>query len=434
MNTTGYTTYLIAKKSILSGNMLFSKRPDLWLPKYWPTYFTRSKDVFLWDLKKKKLTDMLFAVGQNTLGYCNDEVDREVLKCIKKGNLTSLNCPEEIILSKKLIQLHPWADLVKFARSGGEANAIAVRIARCASINENIAVCGYHGWHDWYLAANIKKKNLDQHLIKGLEPSGVPKKLRDTIFTFNYGDIETLEKLVLTKNIGIIKMEVARGSLPNVEFLKRVRSLCNKKKIILIFDECTSGFRRTLGGLHLTTAVEPDIAMFGKALGNGYAITAVIGKKNIMLKAKESFISSTFWTERIGFVAGISTLEVMKYSKSWLKLIQNGKYINSIWRKLAKKYSLKIKISGIESITSFDFEQNINNYYKTYLAQEMLKKNYLSSNLIYLSVLHNKKIIDKYSLVLDKIFKDLSELKYPQEIKKKLRGPICGISFSRLNN
>jgi len=229
-------------------------------------------------------------------------------------------------------------------------------------------------------------------------------------------------------------MEVARGSLPNIEFLKRVRSLCNKKKIILIFDECTSGFRRTLGGLHLTTAVEPDIAMFGKALGNGYAITAVIGKKNIMLKAKESFISSTFWTERIGFVAGISTLEVMKYSKSWLKLIQNGKYINSIWRKLAKKYSLKIKISGIESITSFDFEQNINNYYKTYLAQEMLKKNYLSSNLIYLSVLHNKKIIDKYSLVLDKIFKDLSELKYPQEIKKKLRGPICGISFSRLNN
>jgi len=269
---------------------------------------------------------MICAVGQSILGYSSKKLNSKIIKSIKMGNMTTLNCPEEVELSKRLLSLHPWAQMTKFARSGGEANAMAIRIARAASKKDGIAICGYHGWHDWYLSVNLGGKNkLSKHLLKGLEPAGVPKLLKNTVFPFTYGNYDELLKIVKNKNIGTIKMEVSRGSLPDVSFLKKVRKLANKKKIILIFDECTSGFRQCLGGLHMKYKVYPDIAMFGKALGNGFAITSVIGKKAIMQKAGNSFISSTFWTERIGFTAGIETLKLMNEKKSWKKIIISGK-------------------------------------------------------------------------------------------------------------
>jgi glutamate-1-semialdehyde 2,1-aminomutase len=428
----GNKVYNQAKKLILGGTMLFSKRPELYLPKYWPSYFSKAKNIEVWDLEGKKYTDMICAVGQSTLGYTNSEVDNEVCKYIKKGNMTSLNCPEEVTLAKKLIKMHPWSDMAKFARSGGEANAIAIRIARSAAKKDKVAICGYHGWHDWYLSANLKKNNLNQHLLPGLSPKGVPESLRNTVYTFNYNDFDALDKIVRKNEIGVIKMEVARGSLPNIDFLKEVRKLANKKKIILVFDECTSGFRRNFGGLHLTTGVEPDLAMFGKALGNGFAITSVIGKKKIMNAAAESFISSTFWTERIGYVAANITLDIMEREKTWKKLIESGKLLNNEWRKLSEKYNLNLKISGIESITSFQFRQDLNLYFKTYITQEMLKMNYLASNLVFVTTKHTKKIILQYINSLDKIFNKLSKINTVAVIKSLLKGPVCQTTFKRL--
>jgi glutamate-1-semialdehyde 2,1-aminomutase len=184
-----------------------------------------------------------------------------------------------------------------FARSGGEANAIAIRIARAATGKEKVAICGYHGWHDWYLSANLQDdKSLDGHLFPGLEPQGVPRNLRGTVFPFNYNNFSQLEELVKTDDIGVIKMEVMRNQGPQDNFLQKVRKLATDRGIVLIFDECTSGFRETYGGLHLKYGVNPDMAMFGKSLGNGYAITAVIGKREVMEAAQRSFISSTFFT------------------------------------------------------------------------------------------------------------------------------------------
>ena len=279
-NTTGQRLYKKAKNIILGGNMLLSKRPEMFLPDLWPSYFSKSKNIDVWDLDKNRYIDFIFAVGQSTLGYSNSIIDKKVSKSIKRGNMTTFNCPEEVELSKKLIELHPWANMCKFARSGGEANAIAIRIARAASRKDGVAICGYHGWHDWYLSVNLRGKDkLSQHLLSGLDPNGVPKNLKNTVHPFNYGNINQLKKIIKNKNIGVIKMEVARNSLPDINFLKEVRKLANKNKIVLVFDECTSGFRRNLGGMHMLYGVYPDIAMFGKALGNGYAITAVIGKK-----------------------------------------------------------------------------------------------------------------------------------------------------------
>ena len=269
-----------AKKIILGGNSLLSKRPEMYLPSFWPTYFSKASGVHVWDTEGKKYTDMIFAVGQNTLGYSNKKVDTKVKNFISKGTMSTLNCPEELDLAKKLIKIHPWSGMVKFARSGGEANSIAIRIARAASGRDNVAICGYHGWHDWYLSVNLKSKNnLNQHLLPGLLPKGVPKSLKNNVHAFKNNDFEKLKQIYLNYKIGTLIIEIARNDLPNLKFLKKLKNFV-KKKIILIFDECTSGFRRNLGGIHLLTKISPDIAMFGKAIGNGYAITCVVGKKN----------------------------------------------------------------------------------------------------------------------------------------------------------
>ena len=423
-----------AKKNILGGNLLLSKRPEMFLPEYWPTYFKKAEGVNVWDLKNNKYVDMIFAVGQNTLGYANKSIDNEIKKYVSKGNMSTLNCPEEVFLSEKLLKLHKWAKMVKYARSGGEANAITIRIARAAAKNDTIAICGYHGWHDWYLSINLKSKDaLNDHLLKGLDPVGVPSELKNKVYTFSKNNFNEIKKLHKKHNMGIIKLEIARNELPNKEFLKKLREFCNKKKIILIFDECTSGFRRNLGGIHLTTGVSPDLAMFGKAMGNGYAITAILGKRKVMKAAEKSFISSTFWTERIGFVAANKTLELMERTKSYEKIIANGKYINKKWRDLANKHQIDLNISGIESITSFSFKKN-NLLYKTYITQEMLKKGFLASNLIYLSTKHTKTIIDKYILSLDQVFKKIKQHMISKKPKKLLQGPISHTTFKRLND
>ena len=431
----GQRLYKKAKKIILGGSMLLSKRPEMFLPEKWPSYFSETNGIRIKDIDGNNYLDMICAVGTNVLGYCNKEVDKAVSNSIKKGNMSTLNCPEEVELTSELLKLHPWAGMAKYCRSGGEANALAVRIARAASKNnQNIAICGYHGWHDWYLAANFKKNNLKNHLLPNLNPKGVSKKLKNTVFAFDHNNKEKLLKLIQTKNIGIIKMEVARNNLPNKEFLKFVRDIANKKKIILIFDECTTGFRRNLGGMHLTTGIEPDLLMLGKALGNGYAITTVLGKRNIMKKAEDSFISSTFWTERIGYVAALKTLEIFESTQHWKLLCKNGAFINKEWERIAKKNNLEIKISGYEAITSFSFISDLNQYFKTFITQEMLRKGYLASNQIYLTIHHKEKVIKDYIKDLEDIFRKIKNIKSKKEIKKMLKSPVSHFTFQRLND
>ncbi len=431
----GASIYKKKNKLILGGNMILSKNPEMILPDYWPTYYSKSKGTHVWSLDNIKYLDMMCYVGQNTLGYSNSFIDRKVIDTIQKGNMTSLNSYNEIILSEKLIKLHPWADMAKFARSGGEANAMAIRIARAATQKEHVAVCGYHGWHDWYLSVNLKNKNnLNEHLLPGLEPHGVPKSLKNTSHPFKYGDIKKLISISNKYDLAAIKMEVGRNSLPDEKFLNEVRDLADKKKIVLIFDECTSGFRRCAGGLHLKTNVTPDLAMFGKALGNCYAITAVIGKSKIMSKAKKSFISSTFWSEGIGFVAGISTINFFKKKKVWKNLINSGKYVNQKWLNLSQKYELPITISGIESITQFNFKLKNNNNYKTFITQELLKKKILATNLIFLNIFHTTKIIDRYISELDKIFYKIKIFEEKKIKKSFLKGRQAQKIFGRLTD
>ena len=423
-----------ARNIIPGGNMLLSKNPEMFLPNYWPTYFSKAKGCKVWDIDNREYIDMsVMGVGTNILGYGHPEIDESVLKTIKNGNMSTLNCPEEVFLAEKLIKIHSWADMVRFARTGGEASAIAVRIARAYSGKDKIAVCGYHGWHDWYLSANLgDNKKLNNHLLPGLDALGVPQKLKDTVFPFEYNNYDQLENLVNSNDIGVIKMEVQRGTSPKNNFLKKIRSLANKKGILLIFDECTSGFRENLGGLHKKYKIEPDIAIFGKAMGNGYAITAVIGRKEVMQKAESTFISSTFWTERIGPTAAIKTLEIMEREESWKKITNIGLEIKSRWKKLAERHELKLSLSGLSALPSFSIEGKNQLAYKTLITQEMLSEGYLAGNSVYVSVEHKPKVLNNYFQVLDKVFGLIKECEEGREVKTLLKGKICRAGFKRL--
>lgn len=433
--STGQKLWRRAKRVIPGGNMLLSKRSEMFLPDQWPAYFSKTKGCRVWDLDGNEFIDMsIMGIGTNILGYSHPEVDEAIKKTVELGNMSTLNCPEEVFLAEKLVEIHPWADMVRLARSGGEANAIAIRIARAASGKDKVAICGYHGWHDWYLSANLgDEKGLDGHLLPGLYPAGVPRNLKNTVLPFSYNNFEELEALIAAHDIGVIKMEVSRNQGPEKDFLQNVRKLATQKGIILIFDECTSGFRETFGGLHKKYGVEPDMAMFGKALGNGYAITATIGRREVMEAAQSTFISSTFWTERIGPTAALKTLEIMNREKSWETITSIGLKIRQGWQNLADKYNLRISHWGLPALTGFTFQGDNALAYKTLITQEMLAKGYLAGNCVYACIEHTPEVVNGFFQALDPIFGLVKECEDGRDVKSLLKGPVCHVGFKRLN-
>jgi glutamate-1-semialdehyde 2,1-aminomutase len=433
--STGQKLWTRARRAIPGGNMLLSKRAEMFLPEHWPAYFSKAKGCRVWDLDGNEYVDMsLMGVGTNTLGYGQAEVDAAVHAVIDAGNMSTLNCPEEVYLAERLLELHPWAQMARFARTGGEADAIAVRIARAATGREKVAICGYHGWHDWYLAANLgDERNLSGHLLPGLEPNGVPGSLRGTVLPFNYNRFDELAELADAHDLAAIIMEVSRNLGPTAGFLDKVRELATRRGIVLIFDECTSGFRQTFGGLHKLYAVEPDMAIFGKALGNGYAITATIGRREVMEAAQSSFISSTFWTERIGPTAALKTLEVMQRTRSWEHITGIGADISARWLRLAEKHGLAIDLAGLPALASFSFAGTRALAYKTLLTQEMLAQRYLASTSVYVCTEHTPQIVADYFAALDPVFRLISECEEGRDVTSLLKGPVCHSGFRRLN-
>lgn len=435
MSDSGQNLWRRAKRIIPGGNMLLSKRAEMFLPDLWPAYFSKAEGCCVWDLDGRKYNDMsIMGIGTNILGYGDPEVDEAVRATIAAGNMSTFNCPEEVYLAERLLELHPWADMARFARTGGEANSIAIRIARAASGKDKVAVCGYHGWHDWYLAANLGDDHrLAGHLLPGLEANGVPESLRGTVYPFSYNNIGELETLLNVHDIGVIKMEVSRNRGPVDDFLRKVRRLATARGIVLIFDECTSGFRQAFGGLHKLYGVEPDMALFGKALGNGYAITASVGRREIMEAAQTTFISSTFWTERIGPTAALKTLEVMQRTESWRQITETGRDITARWQALAERYGISITTSGLPALTTFTFNSPNALAYKTLVTQEMLAEGYLAGTSVYVCTRHTPEIVQEYFGLLEPVFALISDCEQGRDVNSLLKGPVCHAGFKRLN-
>lgn len=415
---------------------LLSKRPDRFSRGIWPTYFAQAKGVEVTDLDGNKYLDFsICGIGATVLGYADEDVNKAVIDVINKGSATTLNPPEEVELAKKLIELHPWAQMARFARSGGEAMAVAVRIARVATKKDKIVFCGYHGWMDWYLAANLgKKEALDEHWIKGLNPNGVPKGLKDTAIPFLYNNIEDFNKAIekAGDDLAAIVMEPIRNFEPTKEFIEAIHEMAKKKNIPLIIDEISAGFRICNGGAHLKLGFKPDIAVFSKALGNGFPISAVIGKKWVMQFAQEAFITSTNWTERVGNVAALAMINKFVKNDVSKHLVKIADMVWQGWEELAKKHNLKIHIGGFKPMIHFSFEQNHSTNI-AYFTQEMLKKGFLASGGFYSMYAHKEEHVRKYLNAVDEVFADLSVLIKNNKVGEKLEGQVVQEGFGRIN-
>ena len=429
----GQELYNYAKKVIPGGTQLLSKRPEQFLPDHWPAYYSRAEGCQIWDLDFNEYTDVSFmGIGACVLGYAFPHVDTAVKTAIDKGSMSTLNAPEEVFLAEKLLSLHHWADMIRYAKAGGEATAQAVRIARAATGKDKILFCGYHGWHDWYLSANIlESDSLDEHLLSGLDPAGVPKGLKGTAIPFRYNDIDEFRRLCDQHgdDLAAVVMEPVRNDPPYKGFLDDIREYTQQKGIVLIFDEITAGFRLTCGGSHLTFKVNPDIAIFGKALGNGYPITAIIGRKEVMTAAQDTFMSSTFWTERTGFAAALAMIDFYLKHNLEHHLIDIGIMVQEGWKQIAQSNGLTVEVGGIAPLSHFTFKDGDPLVYKTYFTQEMLKMGYLATTSFYASYAHKKETVQRYLEASDKVFKKIAS---SPDLSKELDGPVCHSGFQRL--
>ncbi len=430
------TLYKQAKQIIPGGTQLLSKRPEMFLPNLWPAYYRKAKGCRVWDLDSNEYIDASYmGIGACILGYADRDVNKEVKIAIKRGTMTTLNCPEEVELARLLCDIHPWAQMVRYARSGGEAMAIAVRIARAKAAKDVILFCGYHGWHDWYISANIaSRKSLDGHLLPGLKPNGIPRALYNSAIPFMYNDLEQFDRLVRANKgrIAAVVIEPIRNFYPKKGFLEYIRKVTKKENIIMIFDEVSSGWRLNLGGAHLSLKVIPDIAVFAKAMSNGYPMAAIIGKRYVMNAAQDTFISSTYWTERIGPVAALATITKLKTNKIYLDIKRIGETVQKGWQMLAVKHDIKLKVMGTPAINHFSFNSKNKLLLKTLFTQNMLKQGFLATDSFYASFAHKDKYVKAYLKAADNAFCFIGKSIKRNNAKQKLKGAVCHNGFKRL--
>jgi glutamate-1-semialdehyde aminotransferase len=434
---TGPALYQRAKQRIPGGTQLLSKRPEMFLPDRWPAYYSRAAGCTVWDLDGRAYTDFTSnGIGCCLLGYADPVVNAAVTACIANGSMCTLNPPAEVALADLLCEIHPWAENVRYARAGGEAMSIAIRIARAATGRDKVAFCGYHGWADWYLAANLGESSaLNGHLLPGLDPAGVPGALRGTLLPFRYNRIEELEAICTAHGpeLAAIVMEPVRHDLPQNDFLHRVRALADRTRAALIFDEITSGWRSHHGGIHLQFGVAPDVAVFAKSISNGFPMAAIIGRAAVMEAAQRTFISSTYWTEGIGPAAALATLPRLREVDAVARIAATGERVRTIWRETAAVHRLPVKVGGLPALASLAFELGADSRaYMTLFTQEMLAEGFLANSPFYATCAHTADDLNRYGAAVDRVFAKLSATRTRGSLKQDLRGPVAHTGFARL--
>lgn len=443
--TTGQTlaAYERGRQIIPGGTQLLSKRPEMYAPQRWPAYYREARGCEVIDLDGKKYCDMTTSgIGSCLLGYADPEVTDAVVRRVQLGSMSTLNCVEEVELAELLLELHPWAEKARFCRTGGETMAAAVRIARAATGRDRIAFCGYHGWSDWYLAANLpateqNADNPDQlrgHLLPGLAPAGVPAGLAGTMLPFTYNKLDELRRHIQAhgKEIAAVVMEPTRSVDPEPGFLEGVRALCKECGAVLILDEITVGWRLAKGGAHLRYGLEPDIAVFAKALGNGHPMGAIIGSAAVMDAAQTSFISSTYWTEGVGPTAALATLRKLAKLDAPKHAEQIGNEFRAGWLELGKKWNVPVKVGGHPAITSFGFDHPEAAGLGTLFTTRMLERGFLVGSGFYPSMAHESRHVLACMTAANEVFPEIVECIREQNVASRLQSPIRHTGFARL--
>ena len=434
---TGQQLYRRARTRIPGGAQLLGKRPEQYLPGGWPAYYSRAQGCTVWDLDGRPYTDFTSnGIGTCLLGYADPVVNAAVTDCVTRGSMCTLNCPTEVELADRLCAIHPWAEKVRYARTGGEAMAISVRIARAFKRRSVVAFSGYHGWSDWYLAANLGESDaLNGHLLPGLDPDGVPRALRGSALPFRYNNIVELEKIVAANrsDLAAIVLEPRRYDLPRDGFLEKVRALADETGAVLIFDEITAGWRTNFGGIHLTLGVSPDIAVFAKALSNGFPMSAIIGRGDVMDAAQQTFVSSTYWTEAIGPTAALATLDRMEALNVSRHIVEIGALFQKGLAAAGARHGVPVKVGGIPALCILGFDAGDNSRaVLTLYTQEMLARGFLSAGGFYPTYAHKPETVAAYLQAVDEVFALLRSHLDRGTVLSALQGPIAHSGFARL--
>jgi glutamate-1-semialdehyde aminotransferase len=372
--------YRRALELIPGGTQLVSRRPTRYAHGVSPVYAVRAKGARFWDVDGHEYIDWVSGIGAIILGYCDPVVDDAVRRQISTGTMYSINHELEIELAEELTRTIPCAEMVRYAKCGGEACAMAVRIARGVTGRDKILFCGYHGWHDWYLAANlVEEANLNAHLFPGIEPIGVPQALTGTALPFPYGNLAALGELLDTHKgqVAAVMMEPLRSELPPAGYLEGLKKLCYDYGVVLIFDEVSAGFRIRLGGVQEFVGVTPDMAVFAKAISNGYPMAAVVGKRDVMEPAGGMFISSTYWSDTIGLRAALTTIQELRRREVPKYLDQLGTQLHQRLNQAAAETGLRVRCGGLSVHPSLTFETDdvaLKNKLATLFIQEMAKR------------------------------------------------------------
>lgn len=424
------------------GVQLFSKKPELFAPGQWPAYYEEAHGCRVRDTSGKEYIDMsLGGILACILGYADPDVNAAVINRVRKGSMSTLQTYEEVEVAKELISIHPWAERVRFARTGGEVMALAVRIARSVTGRSKVVICGYHGWHDWYLAANLPENpaasvagSLDRHLMPGLEPRGVPQELAGTTFAFVYNDLDGLEKILRKHGdeIAAVVVESTRGEDPKPGFLEGVIDASHRVGAKVIFDEITIGWRLCLGGAHLKYGVTPDLASFAKTISNGFPMAAVIGTAAAMRGAEQSFISSAYWSEGVGPAAALATIRKLKSLNVPAHLNRIGSRVMQGWRDLGVKHGLPVVAGSRPEIATISFNSPDNLAMLTYMTAHMLKRGFLASANFNAMLAHEDHHIDAYLVALDEVFGEMKKDIANRTLLRNIGGPVKQSGFARL--
>jgi glutamate-1-semialdehyde 2,1-aminomutase len=407
--------YARAQELIPGGTQLVSRRPTRYACGVSPVYAVRAKGARFWDVDGHEYIDWVSGIAAIILGYCDPAVDEAVCEQISRGVNFSINHELEVELAEELARTIPCAEMVRYAKCGGEACAIAVRIARGATGRDTVLFCGYHGWHDWYLAANLDAEaNLNAHLFPGIEPIGVPRALAGTAIPFPYGDLATLGETLDAHRgqVAAVIMEPLRSQMPAPGYLAGVQKLCREHGAVLIFDEVSSGMRFGMAGAQGFVGVTPDMAAFAKSISNGYPMGMVVGQRDVMLPAARMFISSTYWSDAIGLRAALTTLRELRRRNVAEYLAQFGSQLKNTINQAAREVGFGIKATGLSVHPHLEFPTDdpaVRTQLSTLYIQEMAKRGCHGYASFYLNAAQGQVELEQTAAALRKSFTILAE-------------------------
>jgi len=411
-----------ALKSIPLASQTFSKSLTQYPRGVSPFFFEKGKGSKVWDVDGNEYVDFVNSLAAVTLGYCDKDVDGAVQEQMKNGVTFSLPHKLEMEVAEKLIEIIPCAEKVRFAKNGTDATSAAIRIARAYTGKEHIAVCGYHGWQDWYIGSTTRDL-------------GVPQSVKELTHKFEYNNIESLEKIFQEQKLACVIMEPMNIEYPKDDFLKGVKELAHKNNALFIFDETITGFRYSLGGAQELFGVTPDLATFGKGMTNGYPLSAVVGSNKVMQKVEDIFFSGTFGGETLSLAAASKIIDKYKKEQVIEHFSEVGSYLLERLNKLINDKNLG-DIFWTSGHPSWSFlhikEQKKYNTFeiKTFFLQEMFKRGILTLGSHNISFSHTKEIVDQLLDVYTEVLPMVKENIKNQTLLENIQGDILQPLFT----